>query len=46
MNILCFLQTRTLYNETLGRVLVVKHTAEPFKHSVELFKQSAELLKP
>ena len=48
MNIRCFLQTRfssTLFNKTLCRVLVLKHTAEPLKHSAEFFKHLTEVFK-
>ena len=36
----------TLFNETLGGLLVLTHTAESFKRSVELSEHSVELLKP
>ena len=39
MNIRCFLQTSF---KALGRVLVLKHLAEPFKRSNEFCKYSAE----
>ena len=48
MNLRCFLQIRilqTLFHETLGQVLVSKHTTKSFKRSDELFKHSAELLR-
>ena len=34
-----------LFNKTLGRVLVAKHSAEPFKRSATCLKKSAERLK-
>ena len=48
MNIWCFLQTRfssTLFNKTLGWVLVLKHTTEPFKHSAVTLGRAFEALR-
>ena len=56
MNMRCFYRPdfyRTLFNETLGRIFLLKYTAKPFKrltdffkHSAQFSKQSVELLKP